>query len=91
VHGRPVGSPLSEHDHGVNAMAVGRLGNRDVIVSGGGDGAVRVWDEHGGTAAALPTLIRTTRATAIAQRKVYTATGVSVVAWEWLAPPGAVE
>ena len=30
-------------------MAVGRLGDRDVIVSGGGpgDATVRIWDTHG--------------------------------------------
>ena len=46
-----LGSPhqqLFGHDYEVTALAIGRLGNRDVIVSGGGrDATVRIWDEHG--------------------------------------------
>jgi len=38
---------LTGHTNKVNAVAVGRLGGRDVIVSGGADKTVRVWDEHG--------------------------------------------
>ena len=39
---------LIGHTAGVEAMAMGRLGGRDVIVSAGGsDKTVRIWDEHG--------------------------------------------
>ncbi len=44
--GTPVGQPITGHDHGVYAVAVGRLPDGTaVIVSGGGDGdgTVRVW------------------------------------------------
>ena len=42
--GTPVGDPLTGHTGGVTAVAVGRLGDRDVIVSGSDDGTVRIWD-----------------------------------------------
>ena len=35
---------MTGHTGEVRAVAVGRAGDRDVIVSGGGDGTVRVWD-----------------------------------------------
>ena len=36
------------------AVAVGRAGDRDVIVSGGDDGTVRVWDAATGQPAGPP-------------------------------------
>ena len=36
--------PLAGHTGWVRAVAVGRAGGRDVIVSGSDDGTVRVWD-----------------------------------------------
>ena len=42
--GQPVGPPLTGHAGAVLAVAVGRVGGRDVIVSGGDDWTVRVWD-----------------------------------------------
>ena len=47
VTGQPVGPPLTGHAGAVLAVAVGRPGDRDVIVSGG-DGTVRVWDAASG-------------------------------------------
>nr|WP_190989084.1 WD40 repeat domain-containing protein [Pseudarthrobacter sulfonivorans] len=38
---------LTGHTGTVAAVAVGRLGGADVVLSGGADGSVRVWDEHG--------------------------------------------
>ena len=35
---------LAGHDRAVNAVAIGRAGDRDVIVSGSADKTVRVWD-----------------------------------------------
>ena len=45
--GNPVGDPLTGHFHGVWAVAVGRLGERDVIVGGSSDDTVRIWDTGG--------------------------------------------
>ena len=42
VTGQPVGGPLAGHSDAVNAVAIGRAGDRDVIVSGSDDGTVRV-------------------------------------------------
>jgi hypothetical protein len=38
---------LTDHTGSVCAVAIGRLGGRDVIVSAGTDDTVRIWDEHG--------------------------------------------
>ena len=38
----------------MNAVAVGRAGDRDIIVSGGDDGMVRVWDAVTGEPAGGP-------------------------------------
>ena len=39
--------PLTGHTGNVKGVAIGRIGDRDVIVSGSTDGTVRVWDQHG--------------------------------------------
>jgi hypothetical protein len=41
--GTPLGSPLTGHEVGVWAVAVGELHGRPVVVSGSGDGTMRVW------------------------------------------------
>lgn len=43
-HGQPVGPPLICHTGFVVAIAAGRVVGRDIIVTGGSDGTVRVWD-----------------------------------------------
>ena len=40
----PVGDPFTGHTDWVNAVAVGQLDGRTVVVSGSDDGTVRVWD-----------------------------------------------
>jgi hypothetical protein len=40
VTGDPVGTPLAGHDDSVNAVAIGRAGDRDIIVSGSDDRTV---------------------------------------------------
>ena len=45
---------MTGHNGLVRAVAVGRAGDRDVIVSGGGDGTVRVWDAVTGQSAWPP-------------------------------------
>jgi WD40 repeat protein len=58
AHGTPIGEPLTGHDveprlhpfqRGVTAVAIGELEGRPVVVSGGGDGTLRVWDLERGT------------------------------------------
>jgi WD40 repeat protein len=39
--------PLTGHNGPVACVAVAQLGGRDIIVSGGADGTVRVWDPAG--------------------------------------------
>ena len=48
------GPPLTGHTGQVIAVAVGRAGDRDVIVSGSGDETVRVWDAVTGQLAGGP-------------------------------------
>ena len=42
--GEPLGSPLAGHAGAVTAVAVGRIGGREVVVSGSEDRTLRVWD-----------------------------------------------
>lgn len=44
VSRQPLGPPLAGHGHQVDAVAVGRVGERHVIVSAGQDRTLRVWD-----------------------------------------------
>ena len=50
VTGDPADGPLADIELSVNAVAVGRAGDRDIIVSGSDDGMVRVWDAVTGDA-----------------------------------------
>ena len=54
VSGQPVGPPLTGHNGPVGAVAVGRAGDRDVVVSGGADWTVRVWDAVSGQPVGMP-------------------------------------
>jgi WD40 repeat protein len=45
---------MTGHTGAVAAVVVGRAGDRDIIVSGGEDGTVRVWDAVTGQPASLP-------------------------------------
>ena len=42
--GQPRGEPLTGHTGKVEAVAIGRIGDRDIIVSGSWDHTVRMWD-----------------------------------------------
>ena len=42
--GQPRSEPLTGHTGPVHAVAIGRVGDRDVIISGSWDETVRVWD-----------------------------------------------
>ena len=54
VTGDPAGAPLTGHEGSVNAVAIGRAGDRDIIVSGSADSTVRVWDAVTGDPAGTP-------------------------------------
>ena len=54
VTGRARGEPLTGHTGRVDAAAIGRAGDRDVIVSASSDGTVRVWDAVTGRARGEP-------------------------------------
>ena len=64
--GQPVGPPLTGHAGAVRAVAVGRAGDRDVIVSGGYDGTVRVWDAASGQPVGPPLTGHAGRVAAVA-------------------------
>ena len=46
---QPVHQSYTGHTRWVNAVAIGQVEGRTVIVSGGGDATVRVWDAATGT------------------------------------------
>jgi WD40 repeat protein len=56
---------LAGHGGSVRAVALGRLGDRDVIVSGGDDGTVRVWDASGAPRQSLTGHAGSVRAVAV--------------------------
>jgi WD40 repeat protein len=64
--GAPVGDPLPGDTGPVNAVAVGRIGNRDVIVAGGGDDSVRIWDAVSGQCKTILVLLGSPTACALA-------------------------
>ena len=76
--GHPVGEPLTGHIGSVLAVAVGRLGDRDVIVSAGIDEAVRVWDQDGMAIAESFPFIAPTRAVTIVGADLIVATGIAL-------------
>jgi len=66
VTGQPAGPPLTGHTRTVAAVAVGRAGDRQVIVSGSDDGTVRVWDAVTGQPAGPPLTGHTRTVAAVA-------------------------
>jgi WD40 repeat protein len=50
--GRPVGPILLGHGGAVSSVGLGRSGDRDVVVTGGWDGTVRLWDALSGAVVA---------------------------------------
>lgn len=49
----PIGAPLGDHQLGAKAASLGRLENRDIIVTGDGVGNIRGWDALSGRALGL--------------------------------------
>jgi predicted Ser/Thr protein kinase len=43
-YGTPIGQPLVGHTGPVWSVACGQLNDRPIVVTGGGDGTVRIWD-----------------------------------------------
>jgi WD40 repeat protein len=46
--GEPIDAPLTGHTRRVNSVALGRVGDRDIIVSGSDDDTVRLRDTTAG-------------------------------------------
>src|SRR5574342_410006 len=67
---RSVGDPLTGHTGRVWAVAIGRVGDRDVIISGGGDATVRIWDAETGPPVGDPLTGHTGRVWAVAIGRV---------------------
>lgn len=44
IGGRLVGKPLLCHQYGVNSIALGTLEGRIVVISGGEDSTLRIWE-----------------------------------------------
>ncbi|NWF31301.1 hypothetical protein HW130_34660 [Streptomyces sp. PKU-EA00015] len=42
--GDPIHKPSTGHEGGINALDVAMVGDRGVVVTGGEDGTVRIWD-----------------------------------------------
>ncbi len=77
--GDPIGNPLTGHNDPVLAVALGRLGDRDVIISGGNDGTVRVWNPATGTTLHVADLLGPAQGLAFGQDgQVYVATGHAI-------------
>ncbi|MEW9533221.1 AAA family ATPase [Microbispora sp. NPDC049125] len=52
--GEPVGNPLTGHVFAVDALAAGRVGDRDVLLSGDRDGITLLWDPETGARLDFP-------------------------------------
>jgi hypothetical protein len=66
----------------VNAVAVGRLGDRDVVVSGGDDETVRIWDATGTTIGEPLALVESCKGLAFRAEGIVLATGKGVALLE---------
>lgn len=79
---------LGVHDRPVNAVATGRLASRPVVVSGGDDGQVRIWDlesgaQVGSPLAADPYCVASVAVAELAGRPVIVSGGETGVIRRW--------
>jgi hypothetical protein len=66
----------------VIAVAAGRLGDRDVIISGGHDRTVRIWDATGHAVGAALSLVEPCTGLVLTSRGIILATGSAVALLE---------
>ena len=88
--GRPprgAGGPAADRAHQlVNAVALGRVGNREVIVSGSHDETVRIWDSHGTAAATVDVLAKVETVDLSQDGVLYAGTGHALCAFTTSTP-----
>jgi WD40 repeat protein len=66
----------------VTSVAIGRVGDRDVIVSGGNDRTVRIWDPTRGTDIAVQDTLHPVTAVAAASGLVIVVAGQAICAFD---------
>jgi WD40 repeat protein len=85
--GAPIGGPITAHTDGVNAVAITERDGRPVIVSGGYDSTIRMWDLATGAPVGqpIPTFEYSVDGIVIAQlddRPILVSVGGAVRVWE---------
>jgi WD40 repeat protein len=73
-----IGAPLTGHSGPVRTAAWGRIGDRDVIFSGGDDLTVRIWDSATGDVLAIQDTLESVYAIAVASPYVAIAEGRAI-------------
>lgn len=86
--GEPLGQPLTGQSAPLSAVALGMVDRRDVIVSGGPDETVRIWDPATGMTLHTADLLNPVRALGVDQGgRLYVASGRAVCAFALISSP----
>ena len=73
--------PLTGHTNWVTSVAVGRLGGRDVIVSGSYDDTVRLWDAAGQPIGEPLDLMEAVGALTLSRGRLLVATRIALISF----------